>query len=67
MSATRDTGSKIRFLYTNMHDIYLRGVAETKAAPDVVTENPIDSLKESLQNLNHLHSRLKTMLVELED
>jgi hypothetical protein len=67
MSATRDTGLKIRFLYTNMHQVYLKGVQEAKAAPDFKPENPIDSLKESLKSLNSLHSRLKAMLVELED
>ncbi len=67
MSATRDYGSKVRFLYTNMHSLYKKGVSEAKAAVVPETDPAIVSLKQNLESLNNLHDRLRFMIQELEE
>jgi hypothetical protein len=113
MSATRDKSQKIAFVYSNLYQIYRKGVETAKSGAVLKSDdlfkpsfaavqvNPyqpaellgkrvqkpeglidvasvrsetmvarskaIESLKGNLKNLNDLHSRLKFMLLELED
>lgn len=61
MSATRDTGQKIGWSYSNIYRIYKE---KTEEKPAITAFEP---LKSNLQELHRLHGELKQMIDELEE